>query len=107
MKKFIDIKNPTKEYNKIKIELYYKLGGYNVWHGHYETRGYYLSVTPVYSDGFLESYTLFTGAKQLIKAVERKSEKAYKTALESIDKYLPELIDYVCKQVNIEVVNNG
>ena len=106
MEKFIKIKNPTKDCNMLKIKLYYDLGGYNCWHGNYETRGYYISVTPVYKDGYLESYTLFTGVKQCIKAVNRKSEKAYNAALESLNEFLSGLIAHVCAENKIEVCDN-
>lgn len=106
MKKYLNIKNPTKNINVLKIELYYNLGGYNVWHHTYEKRGYYISVTPLYKEGCMESYVMFTGAKKCIKEVSRKSEKAYNSALDSIGEYLPGLIDYVCTENNIEVAQN-
>lgn len=106
MEKYLNLKNPTKEANQLKIRLYYHLGGYNCFTCQEEKRGYYISVTPVYKEGYLESYTMFTGAKQLIKAVNRKSEKARAAALDSIGEFLPGLIDYVCKQNKIEVIQD-
>jgi hypothetical protein len=106
MKKYINVKNPTKNVTHIKIELYYNKGGYNCFTHREEKRGYYISVCPVARDGFLESYCCFTGSKQLIKEVQRKSEKAYNSALASINEFLPGLIDYVCKENTIEVENN-
>ena len=105
MKKYLEVKNPTKEVNVIKIELYYSLGGYNCWYGKPEKRGYYLCVTPLYKSGFLESYTMFTGVKQCIKEVNRKSEKAYTAAAEMVNEFLPGLIDLVCNQCGVEVLN--
>lgn len=104
MKKYIDIKNPNRNANKIKIELYYNLGGMNYFTGKAENRGYYLIVTPVLIDGYFESVTAFTGIKKCIKEVSRKSEKAYQAALQESNKYLPELLNYVTSKNNIELV---
>lgn len=104
MKKYIDIKNPNKNANKIKIELYYHLGGMNYFTGKAENRGYYLSVTPVLLEGNFITTTAFTGIRQCIKPVARKSEKAYQTALQTIDEFLPELLTYVCTKNNIELM---
>lgn len=106
MTKYLIIENPTKYATHLRIDLYYHKGGYNCFTHKEEKRGYYISVSPVARDGFLESYTCFTGTKQLIKEVQRKSEKAYKTALESINEFLPGLIDYVCKENKIEVIQD-
>ena len=103
MKKYIYIKNPNRNANKIKIELYYHLGGMNYFTGKAENRGYYLSVTPVLLEGNFVTTTAFTGIKQCIKQVARKSEKAYQAALQQIDDFLPELLKYVCTKNNIEV----
>lgn len=104
MKKYIDIKNPNHNANKIKIELYYHLGGYNYFTYKEEKRGYYISVTPVLHEGYFETVTAFTGIKQCIKEVTRKSEKAYQTALQQINDFLPDLLKYVCDKNNIEVL---
>lgn len=101
MKKYITIKNPTRDHNAVKIELAYNLGGYNVFTGKTEERGYYLHVTPVFRDGRMESITCFSGIKQCIKPVKRQSEKAYNAALANINEFLPGLILYVCTKHNI------
>lgn len=101
MKKYVTIKNPSRDHNKLKIELYYHLGGMNYFTYKTEERGYYISVTPVYSDGIMESVTAFSGIKQCIKPVKRKSEKAYNEVLASINEFLPDLILYVCTKHNI------
>ena len=103
MKKYISILNPNKNANFIKIEVYYHLGGMNYFTGRAENRGYYISVSPVYKNGITESYTSFTGIKQCIKTVSRKSEKAYNDAVNAAPDVLPDLIDIVCIKNNIEV----
>lgn len=103
MKKYIPILNATKESNFLKIEIYYNLGGMNYFTGRAENRGYYISVSPVYRDGILESYTSFTGIKQCLTTVSRKSEKAYNRALMIAPGVLFDLIDLVCTKNNIEI----
>ena len=103
MKKYIKILNPDKNANYLKIEIYYSLGGMNYFTGRAENRGYYISVSPVYRDGILESYTSFTGIKQCLNTVSRKSEKAYNNALTIAPGVLPDLIDLVCTKNNIEI----
>ena len=107
MKKYIELKNPGKYATHLRIELFYDLGGYNYFTGRQTPRGYYLSVSPVAREGYMESFTAFSGIKQLVKAVARKSEKAYTTAAESVNDLLPDLIAAVCEKNNIEVVQNG
>ena len=106
MKKYLDIK-PNPNANKIKIELYYHLGGYNLFTYKEEPRGYYLSVTPVWRGNNCETITAFSGIKQCIKQVARKSEKAYQTALKDVDMFLPDLINYVCNKNNIEIIEEA
>jgi hypothetical protein len=106
MKKYLEVKNQTKDVNALRVEVYYSKGCYNLWTYKEEKRGYYVSVMPVRRDGFMESYTAFTGVKQLIKEVQRKSEKAYNSALQSAGGIINNLIDYVCKENNIEVLQD-
>lgn len=103
MKKYIPITNATREANFLKIEFYYNLGGMNYFTGRPENRGYYISVSPVYKNGITESYTSFTGAKQCLKAVPRKSEKAQREAIAIAPEALTDLIDLVCAKNNINV----
>ena len=103
MKKYIELKEKTRNATHLKIEVYYNKGGYNAFTGKDEKRGYYVSVSPVEKCGNLESFIAFSGIKQLLIDVTRKSEKAYNLALSNIDRILPGLIEYVCKTNNIEV----
>lgn len=106
MKKYIKVKENPAKVTHLKIELYYDLGGMNYFTGRAENRGYYLSVSPVTrgtsAGGFSsESYTAFTGIKQNIKQVTRKSAKAEaeKLAADAMDN----LIDYVCRKNGLEI----
>lgn len=103
MKKYIAVKENPKHVNYLKIETYYSLGGTNVFTGRIETRGYCLSVVPVERNGNCESFTAFTGIKQVIKPVKRKSQKAEAEAEKIAENYIPGLIDYVCKNNNLEL----
>lgn len=98
-KKYKEIDNKTFE-----IKLYYDLGGMNYFTGDVERRGYYLSVSPVkiskLSNGLRSvSYQAFTGSKQLLLEVKRKSKKAENEALEiANDAKVEELLDYVIQK---------
>lgn len=110
MKKYIKIKENDKKITHLKVEIYYSLGGYNVWNGKQESRGYYLSVTPVecsnHSGYMMESFVAFSGIKELIKPVTRKSQKAEKQAEVLAQTKELELINYILKKSNIEIENN-
>ena len=71
----------NKANNFLKCELYYSLGGINVFTNREEQRGYYVSVYPVEKSRGFESYVAFTGAKMLVKPCNRKSSKAEAEAL--------------------------
>lgn len=78
---------PVRGANYLKAEVYYALGGYNYFTGKNESRGYYLSVSPVEikecDSGFKsESYTAFTGYKFLLFEASRKSQKGMDRAIE-------------------------
>ena len=79
MKKYIELE-PNNKATHIKVETRYNLGGLGFASYTPEPRGYYLHVTPVtrYNrDGInWEQFTAFTGVKQCIKTVSRKSAKA-------------------------------
>ncbi len=108
MKKYIEVKENPSKVTHLKIELYYDLGGMNYFTGRAENRGYYLSVSPVTrgtsAGGFTsESYTAFTGIKQNIKQVTRKSAKAEAEAEKLATDVMEKLIDYVCKKNELEI----
>ena len=107
-----------KEYKEIgnqtfEINIYYSLGGYNYFTHKDEQRGYYLSVTPVklkkekLPNGleFTTKTTIaFSGVKELLLEVSRKSKKAIAKVLKlTTDEKIKKLIDYVIKKNNIAI----
>ena len=69
----------------LKAQIYYSLGGFNCFTYKNEARGYYMSITPVKrssdSYGTMESYTAFSGLKQCVLPVQRKSQKKMNEAI--------------------------
>lgn len=108
MIKYLKVQENPASVTDLKIELYYSLGGMNYSTYRVESRGYYLSVTPVerrVSSGYTsECYTAFTGIKQLVKGVKRKSQKAEKEAENLAENLVNELIEYVCGQNGLELL---
>lgn len=110
MKKYIAVKeNPRATH--LKIELYYNLGGYNYFTYKQENRGYYLSVSPVSRSDrggvTMESYTAFTGIKQCIKTVARKSAKAEREAEAAAAQIENTLVSWVCEQHGLELAGEA
>lgn len=108
MKKYIEVK-ATRDASHLKIEVYYNLGGFNCFTYRNEQRGYYLSVTPVKRENrngcTMEQFTAFTGIKQLVKPVNRKSTKAEAEAEAIAATMEADLIRYVCNKNGLEVNN--
>lgn len=93
----------------LKIELYYNIGGMNYFTYKTEARGYYLSVSPVSRTRAdygvtMESYTAFTGIKECVKTVSRKSAKAEAEAEAIAAARESVLIDFVCRANGLEVL---
>lgn len=109
MKKYIELKQNNAA-THLKVETYYNLGGVNYFTYKQEARGYYISVSPVTRERrngcTMESYTAFTGTKQLIKAVTRKSAKAEAAAEAAAAEMEAALIRYVCEENGLEVLQN-
>lgn len=108
MKKYIEVKENPAKVTHLRIELYYSLGGMNYFTGKAENRGYYLSVTPVERGtsvgGYTsESCTAFTGIKQNVKEVTRKSKKAESEAEKLAADVMDNLIDYVLRNNGLEI----
>ena len=106
MKKYIPVKE-TEYTTHIKIELRYDLGGPNFAYGGMNKRGYYIHVTPVKRetrDGYtLESFTAFTGYKQLVKEVTRKSAKAEAEAAAAAADIIDIMVERVCMKNGLEL----
>jgi hypothetical protein len=84
--------NNKKETTWLKAEIYYSLGGHNYFTSRNEGRGYYISVSPVEREGYFESYTAFTGLKQLILPVQRKSAKKMNEAVTYFEEHINDFI---------------
>lgn len=101
MKKYIELEANAAA-THLKIEVYYHLGGYNCFTAKSENRGYYLSVSPVSrSDRYgviTESYTAFSGIKQCVKTVTRKSAKAEQEAIQAAARIENTLVEWVCNK---------
>ena len=106
-KRYIELENPSRNATHLKIEVYYSLGGYNLFTYKPEERGYYLSVSPVCKfnrNGVtMESYTAFSGIKKCIKPVSRQSKKAAAQAGEIAKNHIHELVTYVCNTNGLNV----
>ena len=107
MKKYYAVKENSARTTHLKCEVYYSLGGYNYFTYKSEGRGYYASVTPVErstSCGFAsESYVAFTGIKQLVKPVSRRSAKAEADAEKLAEPVFDRLIEYVLNKQGLEL----
>ena len=105
-KKYIAVDGP--DVSHLRIDLYYHLGGWNMFTYRDEPRGYYLSVTPVVLDareGYtMESTTVFRGAKLLVKEVTRKGVGVAKAAEKVAMSRLKDLVNYVCTKENIKLL---
>lgn len=89
---------PTNRENHfIKCELYYSLGGMNYFTSKNEPRGYYVSVSPVErvnrGNYVSECYTAFSGVKQCVVTVARKSKKAEQEALSRYESAKSEMLE--------------
>lgn len=95
-KKYTELDGKT-----IKTYMYYSLGGMNYFSGRSEPRGYYLSVGPVQvtygPDGSIscESFTAFSGIKELLVECKRKNNKAEQQALAMIPLREPVLLKHL------------
>lgn len=103
MKRYLKLRENPSKATHLKIETYYHLGGFSYWTYKQEQRGYYLSVIPVERGNGMEGYIAFSGIKQCIKPVSRKSKKAETEAESLVGEYLENLINYVLAKNNLEL----
>ena len=94
---------PNLKVTHLKVELYYSLGGLNVFTYKGEPRGYYLSVSPVTRKGNWETYVAFTGLKQCILSVKRQTQKKAQEALSKMNDCLQPLIDKVLQDTGLQL----
>ena len=91
-----------KDNKTFKVQLYYSLGGINCFTNKNNPRGYYVSVTPVKLEDnghfIMETTTAWTGVKECILEVKRKSIKATSKTLSMMtDEFINNHIEYVIK----------
>lgn len=106
-KEYKALKPNGNKFTDIKCELYYDLGGMNLFTYKEEPRGYYVSVTPVQRekrDGYTtETYTSFTGYKDCIHIVKRKSKKAEEIAKKAAEYRIATLVQVVLNRYGLEL----
>lgn len=85
MQKYIAVKPNSGKITHIKLEIYYHLGGMNMFTYRNEERGYYISATPVERTDRYEMTTAFSGIKQCILPCSRKSAKREAEAEKTAD----------------------
>lgn len=105
MKKYIAVTENLNHVTHLKVEVYYSLGGYNCWNGKNERRGYYLSVCPVERRGNMESYVAFSGIKECLKEVSRKSSKAELAAENLAAEKMKDLINYILDKSGLQLLD--
>ena len=107
-RKYIEITENSQDNNNcLEVTFYYDLGGYNCFTHKEESRGYYLSVTPLerkVEDGLVtECYTAFSGVRELIHPCNRKSTKAENVAREKLQAYGKMMIDYIVNKCGYKI----
>jgi hypothetical protein len=105
MKNYTKIEGTNYE---LKSCTYYHKGGMNYFTSRNEARGYYLSVTPVQverrADGIIiESYSAFSGIKQLLIECKRKSNKTEEQAEQLAISKVFDLEEYVINQLKNKI----
>ena len=94
--RYYKLNKTTRNATHLKAEIYYALGGHNVFTYRNEQRGYYISVSPVERKedtyGTMESYVAFTGLKQCVLPVQRKSAKKMNEAITYFEEHINEFI---------------
>lgn len=93
----------------LKAEIYYSLGGMNYFTSRVERRGYYMSISPVKrsnsSGCVMESYTAFTGLKQCVSEVSRKSQKKMNEAIAYFDEHILEFMKNHFSEFDVDTEN--
>lgn len=85
---------------KLHVYVEYDMG--SEWSYNKHPRGYYLSVNPITVERIggvsFNRYEAYTGVRDLLLEVSRKSKKAEKQALSIAETKEQILVDYVCKK---------
>lgn len=101
MKKYLAVKPNASKITHIKLEVFYSLGGMNMFTYRNEERGYYISATPVERTDRYEMTTAFSGIKQCIIPCSRKSAKREAEAEKTAD--FKDILLSVLNRNNIEL----
>jgi len=106
MKKYIPVSG-NNDVTHLRVELAYDIGGYNMMTYRPKPRGYYLTVVPVKREErygcMMESFVAFTGYRQLMKEVSRKSAKAEKLAEQIAEEFVPLFVEKLCEANHMKV----
>lgn len=103
MKKYLKLAENSRKSTDLEIHVYYSKGGMNYFTSQNESRGYYLSVTPVERWRGMIGYVAFSGLKRCIKEVGRKSAKAEAEAERIAPEYEQDLINRVLQKNGLEL----
>ena len=102
--KYIKVKENTQGITDIKVDVFYDIG--SDWAWDYHPRGYYMSAVPVKVEdkgGYVaETSSAYSGVRQLIKEVKRKSKKSELEA-EEIAMQRQDIIDYVLSKNGLSI----
>lgn len=92
---------------ELKIEVYYSLGGWNMFNGSQEARGYWMSVSPVEREDNMESFIIGRGRRKFLNEtrVDRKGGKAEQEAIRLAALHEAELLQVVCREENLELAS--
>lgn len=106
MKEYIKVTgNP--QFNFLRVEFDYDLGGWNYFTGGNEPRGYYIHVTPMDRQDrggyFMETMVAFSGVKGCLLTVTRKSKKAEENARAIFEQEKEKYINYVLNKHNLTI----
>ncbi len=92
---------------ELKIEVYYSLGGWNIFNGLQEPRGYWMAVSPVEREDNVESFFIGRGQRKFLNEtrVDRKGGKAEQEAIRLAALHEEELLQVVCREENLELAS--
>lgn len=102
----------NKEYNTIRISVYYDLGGMNYFNGNVDKRGYWLSVRPSFiskENGYTsETFAICGGGgyRHFLVECSRKSKKKAEEAIEKGKEFYPQILDRVCIEQRLHIVED-
>lgn len=91
-----DIKNVTSDYNNLRIDVEYALGGPNYFSGGYNPRGYRVCLRPVSLAGNSESYVMLgdrrsSGGYLMIEQATRFNKRRLFQIAEKMDSLIPDI----------------